>query len=152
MNATDSSVDWKFSPRRQQHEIKDLSVDADKMPIAFCRTSQYFQPGCDIGCVILAGLKSKLQIGAQERGPEVGNQFLDSVTFAPEAMSAKITVEPGLAACPVGAFVGKRRVITVRVLETLEWRHLDRVSCDAIKRTISAMSDGCSKAAKYFSA
>jgi hypothetical protein len=42
----------------------------------------------------------------------------------------------------MGAFMGKRRVITVRVLETLEWRHLDRIGCDAVKRAISAMSDG----------
>jgi hypothetical protein len=45
----------------------------------------------------------------------------------------------------VGAFMGKRRVITVRVLETLECRHLDRVGGDAVKRTISAVSDGCSR-------
>jgi len=83
-------------------------------------SSQHLQPGCDIGCVIFARFKSKLQIGAQEGGPEFGNQFLDSVTFAPEAMPAEVTVEPGLAAGPVGAFMGKRRVITVRVLETLE--------------------------------
>jgi hypothetical protein len=33
-------------------------------------SSQHFQPGCDIGRVIFAGLKSKLQIGAQESSPE----------------------------------------------------------------------------------
>ena len=104
-------------------------------------SSQHFQPGCDIGRVIFARFQSKLQIGAQERGPEFGNQFLDSVTFAPEAMPAEVTVEPGLAACPVGAFMGKGRVVTVRILETLEWRHLDRIGGDAVKRTISAVSD-----------
>ena len=72
---------------------------------------QHFQPVCDIGRMIFAGLKSKLQIGAQERGPKFGNQLLDRVTFAPKAMPAEVTVEPGLAACPVGAFVGKRRVV-----------------------------------------
>jgi hypothetical protein len=65
-------------------------------------SSQHFQPGCDIGCVIFARFESKLQIGAQESGPEFGNQFLDRVTFAPEAMPAEVTVEPRLAACPVG--------------------------------------------------
>ncbi len=69
-------------------------------------SSQHLQPGCDIGCVILARFKSQLQIGAQKSGPEFGNQFLDRVTFAPEAMPAEVTVEPGLAACPVGAFAG----------------------------------------------
>ena len=108
-------------------------------------SSQHFQPGCDIGRVIFARFQSKLQIGAQERGPKFGNQFLNSVTFAPEAMPAEVTVEPGLAACPMGAFMGKGRVITVRVLETLEWRHLDRIGGDAVKRTISAVSDGCSQ-------
>src|SRR5258708_6857633 len=104
-------------------------------------SSQDFQPGCDIGRMIFAGLKRKLQIGAQERGPEFGNQFLDRVTFAPEAMPAEVTVEPGLAACPVGTFMGKRRVITVRVLETLEWRHLDHIAGNAVKRPISDVSD-----------
>src|SRR5436190_20821314 len=65
---------------------------------------QHFQPRCDIGRVIFAGLKSKLQVGAQERGPKFGYQFLDSVTFAPETMPAEVTVEPGLAACPMGTF------------------------------------------------
>jgi hypothetical protein len=64
-------------------------------------SSQHFQPGCDIGRVVFAGLKSELQVGAQESCPEFGNQFLDSVTFAPEAMPTEVTVEPGLAACPV---------------------------------------------------
>ena len=108
-------------------------------------SSQHFQPGCDIGCVIFARFKSNLQVGTEESGPEFGNQFLDSVTFAPEAMPAEVTVEPGLAACPVGAFMGKRRVITVRVLEALEWRHLDRIGGDAVKRVISAVSDGCAQ-------
>jgi hypothetical protein len=41
--------------------------------------------------------------------------------------------------------MGKRPVIAVRVLKALEWWHLDRVSGDAVKRTISAVSDGCSQ-------
>jgi hypothetical protein len=68
--------------------------------------SQHFQPSCDIGRVIFARLQSKFQVGAQESGTEVGNQFLDGITFAPEAMPAEVTVEPGLVACPMGAFVG----------------------------------------------
>lgn len=60
-------------------------------------------------------------------------------------MPAEVTVEPGLAACPMGSLMGKRPVITVRVLKALEWWHLDRVSGDAVKRTISAVSDGCSQ-------
>ena len=108
-------------------------------------SSQDSQPGCDIGRMIFAGLKIKLQVGAQERGPEFGDQFFDRVTFAPKAMPAEVTVEPGLAACPVGAFMGKRRVITVSVLEALEWRHLDRIGGDTVERSISAVSDGCSQ-------
>src|SRR6266496_2308989 len=108
-------------------------------------SGQYFQPSCDIGRVVFAGLKSEFQVGAQESCPEFGNQFLDSVTFAAEAMPAEVTVEPGLAACPVSAFMGKGRVVAVRVLETLEWRHLDRIGGNAVKRTVSAVSDGCSQ-------
>jgi hypothetical protein len=103
-------------------------------------SSQHFQPGCDIGCVIFARFQSKLQVGAQESGTEFRYKFLDRVTFAPEAMPAEVTVEPGLAACPVGAFMGKRRVITVSVLEALEWRHLDRIGGDTVERSISAVS------------
>src|SRR5207302_669057 len=108
-------------------------------------SSQHNQPGCDIGRVVFAGLKSELQVGAQESCPEFGNQFLDSVTFAPEPMPAEVTVEPGLAACPMSTFMSKRRIITVRILETLEWRHLDRIGSDAVRRAISAVSDGCSQ-------
>jgi len=32
-------------------------------------SSKYFQPGCDIGRVIFAWFKSKLQVGAQKRSP-----------------------------------------------------------------------------------
>jgi signal transduction histidine kinase len=108
-------------------------------------SSQDFQPRCDIGRMIFAGLKGKLQIGAQERGPKFSNQFLDCVTFAPEAMPAEVTVEPGLAARPMGALMGKGRVVTVRVLETLERRHLDRIGGDVVKRTVFAVSDGGSQ-------
>jgi hypothetical protein len=108
-------------------------------------SSQYFHPGCDIGCVIFARFQSKIQIGTKERSPEFGNQFLDRVTFAPEAMPAEVTAEPGLAACPVGAFMRKGRIVTVGVLETLEWRHLDHIGANAVKRTISAVSDGCAQ-------
>ena len=113
-------------------------------------SSQHFQPSCDIGRVVFAGLKSEFQVGAQEGCPEFGNQFLDSVTFAPEAMPAEVTVEPGLAAGPVGAFMGKRRVITVRVLETLECRHLDRIGGDAVKCTTPVVPDGCSQVCQCF--
>jgi hypothetical protein len=40
----------------------------------------------------------------------------------------------------MGAFMGKRRVITVSVLEALEWRHLDRIGGDTVERSISAVS------------
>ena len=33
--------------------------------------SQHLQPGCDIGRMIFARFKGKLQVGAQERGPRV---------------------------------------------------------------------------------
>jgi hypothetical protein len=66
-------------------------------------SSQNFQPGCDIGRMIFTRLKIKLQIGAQERGPEFSNQFLDRVTFAAESMPAEVTVEPRLAAIAPGS-------------------------------------------------
>src|SRR5207248_6872438 len=66
-------------------------------------------------------------------------------TLAPEAMPAEVTVEPGFAASPVSTFMSKGCIVAVRILETLEWRHLDRIGGDAVKRTISAVSDGCSQ-------
>src|SRR6266851_5379150 len=106
-------------------------------------SSQHFQPCRDIGCVIFARFQSKFQICAQESRPEFGNQFLDRVTFAPEAMPEEVTVEPGLAACPVSTFMGKGCIVAVRISETLEWRHLDRIGGNAVKRAISAVSDSC---------
>jgi len=107
--------------------------------------SQHFQPSCDVGRMIFARFQGKLQVGAQKRSPEFGNQFLDRVTFASEAMPAEVTVEPGLAARPMSALMCKGRVVAVRVLETLEWRHLDHIGGDAVKSTISAVSDSCSQ-------
>ena len=108
-------------------------------------SSQYFQPGCDIGGMIFARFQGKLQVGAQKRSPEFGNQFLDRVTFAPEAMPAEVSVEPGLAARPVSTFMSKGCIVAVRILETLEWRHLDHIVSNAVKRTISSVTDGCSQ-------
>src|SRR6202167_5855189 len=108
-------------------------------------SSQYFQPGCDIGGMIFARFQGKLQVGAQKRSPEFGNQFLDRVAFAPEAMPAEVTVEPGLAACPMSARMGKGRRGTVCVLEPLDWRHLDRVGANAVEPTVSSVPDGCSQ-------
>ena len=100
------------SGRASRSDVRGGGSVVDKFGCALCVgcggehrsgvSSQHFQPRCDIGRVIFAGLESKLHVGAQECGPEFGNQFLDRVTFAPEAMPAEVTVEPGLAACPVG--------------------------------------------------
>jgi hypothetical protein len=62
---------------------------------------QHFQPACDIGCMILARFKSQLQVGTQERSSELGYQFFDCVSFAPEPMTAEVTVKPALVARPM---------------------------------------------------
>src|SRR5437588_8207591 len=143
------------SSRASRSDLRGSGSGVDKLGGALCVgrggehcsivSSQYFQPGCDIARMIFARFQGKLQVGAQKRSPEFGNQFLDSVTFAAEAMPAEVTVEPGLAARPMSALMCKGRVVAVRVLETLEWRHLDHIGGNAVKCTISAVSDGCAQ-------
>ncbi len=80
------------SCRASRVDLRGDGFAVDKFGCAFCVgrggkhcsviSSQHFQPGCHIGCVILARFQSKLQIGAQERGPEFSYQFLDSVMLA----------------------------------------------------------------------
>jgi hypothetical protein len=108
------------SSRASRSDLRGSGSGVDKLGGALCVgrggehcsivSSQYFQPGCDIGRMILARFQSKLQVGAKKRSPEFGNQFLDRVTFAPEAMPAEVTVEPVLAACSMSTFISKRRV------------------------------------------
>jgi hypothetical protein len=38
-----------------------------------------FEPGVDVGSVFLARLKSELQVGAQECGTQLGDQFLGGI-------------------------------------------------------------------------
>jgi len=42
-------------------------------------------------------------------------------------------------------FMGKRSVIAVGILETLKCRHLNRIGGEAVKRSVSAVSDGCAR-------
>jgi hypothetical protein len=65
-------------------------------------SSQHFLPGCDIGRVILARFKSKLQIGAQESGAKLGNKFLATVTFVAIALAAQVAVKALRVLRPVG--------------------------------------------------
>ena len=106
------------SCRASRGDLRGGCSGADKFGGALCVgrggehcsivSSQYFQPGCDIGRMIFARFQGKLQVGAQKRSSEFGNQFLDRVTFAPEAMPAEVTAEPGLAARPVSTFITGR--------------------------------------------
>jgi hypothetical protein len=41
--------------------------------------------------------------------------------------------------------MSKACIVTIRILETLEWRHLDHIGGNAVKRTISGVSDSCSQ-------
>ncbi len=42
-------------------------------------------------------------------------------------------------------FMGKRSVIAVGIIETLKCRHLNRIGGEAVKPSVSAMSDGCAR-------
>ena len=101
------------------------------------------QPGCNVGCMILARFKRELEIRTQERGSKLSDQLLERIAIAAETMPTEVTIEP--ARGPVRAFVGQGRIVAIRIAEAHERRHLDCVVSDAIERAVPTVADGCTK-------
>ena len=63
----------------------------DEPPIAL----QYLQPASDVAGVIGAGMQLKTKVGAEEGGPQFGDQFFVRIAVVAPALAAEIAVEPG---------------------------------------------------------
>jgi hypothetical protein len=63
------------------------------------------QPGCYVGCMILARFQGEFEVSTQERRSKLSGQFLDGIAFTTEPMSAEVTIEPARAPSPVCALV-----------------------------------------------
>src|SRR5438876_405845 len=69
------------------------------------------RPVRDVGRVVLARLKSQVEIGAEKRRTEFGHEFLDGVAFGTKTLGTEITGEAGLITGPMRRLVGERRVV-----------------------------------------
>src|SRR5947207_1623499 len=83
-----------------------------------------FEPGGDVGSIFLARLKSDFEIGAKERGTQLGDQLLGGIAGITPALAAKIAVETRRMLGRVNEFMEDRAVITLGIAEGLEGRHL----------------------------
>src|SRR5262249_11359772 len=75
------------------------------------------EPGSDIGCVVFTDLRSKLQVCAEECGPELGHKVLAGVAFIAEALPAKIALDARRMLRPVRRLVRKCRIEACSVAE-----------------------------------
>ena len=56
---------------------------------------QDLEPMVEVGGMVVAWLRRDAEVAAQERGPDLGDQFFAGVTFVAELPAAEITVESG---------------------------------------------------------
>ena len=151
---------WTYSTRSGRTSHGDLcgvcsnrAVDVFRCTLGMGRggedcavvLSENVQPGCYVGCMILARFQGEFKVRTQERCSKLSDQFLDGITFAAETMSTEVTIEPVRAAGPVCTFMGQGCIVAVGILEAHERRHLYRVGCEAIVRAIAAVPDGCTE-------
>src|ERR1700733_8646629 len=115
-----------------------MSCSCEDCAVVLCEN---VQPCCDVRCMILARLQRDFEVCTQERGSKFSNQFLHGIAFAAEPLSTEVTIKPAGAPGPVSAFVGKRRIVAIRIPEADERRHLDDVVRGAVVCAISAMTD-----------
>lgn len=115
-------------------------------------TLQDFKPACDIGGVLLARLLMQFEVGPQESGAKLGDQFLAAVAFVVPRLAAEVAVEALRMLRPVRAFMGERGVIGFGVLEGLEGRHLHIVEFLRVIGAVSAVLDRGSETREKLSA
>src|SRR5258708_38492049 len=85
---------------------------------------QDLQPEGDVGGVIVADLRREFEIGAQECGPQLGDEFLVSVACVAPALATEFTIKAGLMLRPVNCLMTKRALKLFGIGESLNWRHL----------------------------
>ena len=98
-----------------------------------------FEPGGDVGSIFLARLKSDLQVGAQERGTQLGDQFLGAIAGIAPALAAKIAVKARGVLGRVNQFMQDRAVVTLGIAESLEGRHLHVVEFLRVVGAVAAV-------------
>ena len=62
---------------------------------------QNFQPRGEVGGVVVADLRGEFEIGAQESGAQLGDEFLAGIAFVAPALASEITVKAGRMLYPV---------------------------------------------------
>ena len=88
---------------------------------------QDVEPETDIGGVIVANLRWKFQVAAQEGRTKLRDQFLGRIAFVASALAPEVALKAGRVLRPVDAFMGERRIEALGVREGLNRRHLDVV-------------------------
>jgi hypothetical protein len=62
---------------------------------------EHLEPGGDVGGVVLAYFRSEAEIGAQEGGTQLGDEFLHAIGFIAEAFAAELAGKPRWVLGPV---------------------------------------------------
>ena len=102
---------------------------------------QGLQPMADIGGVILANLRRDPEIGAEEGGTELGDEFFLRVAFIAKPHAPEIPCEALLVFRPVRDLMRQRGGVALGVAEGLEGRHLHMVGAFGIEGAGAAMAD-----------
>jgi hypothetical protein len=59
------------------------------------------EPVAQVGGVVVTGFRRDAEVAAEERGPDLGDQFLAGVAVVTELPASEVPVEPGRVLCPV---------------------------------------------------
>jgi|GEM_PF-4116353 len=99
------------------------------------------QPVADIGGVISSVFEPQTEVRTQEGCTQLGDQLFAGIAVVSKLLAPEVPVQPGRMARPMGRFMSERRIVGLRVTESLEGRHLDVVEGRAVVSAIAAVTD-----------
>ena len=102
---------------------------------------QHAEPVAEIGSVVVARLRRDTEVTAQERGPDLGDQFFTGITCVAELPMPEVPVEAGRVFRPVRQLVCQRRVIALGIRKGREGRHLYVIGIGGVVRPIPAVAN-----------
>jgi hypothetical protein len=83
---------------------------------------EHRKPHGDVGGMVVPHFRRQAKVGAQERGSQLGHQFLAGIALVAPALAAKVALQRCRVACPVCALVGQSRVEALGIPERFDRR------------------------------
>lgn len=102
---------------------------------------QHLSPMGNVGRMIVTRFRRQVEVGAKERCAKFRNELFHGTTLIAKPLAAKVSSKTLLVPRPVGALMGKRRIIAFPVAKSLERRHLHEIAAHVVVSAATAMLD-----------